>query len=373
MSKIKVESKCAIYDGMSITFRAPCDSAAVDGMNVYYKNEKQSFAFRDVHGNTLSGRGDLFAEGAYVKAILDTGNGYAFLQNVDISSGNEYVWEKVKMHTTITPTFSASGVYVYLITMTADADATGSLTYSDTIDLNRNLIDPKTVSFSISNYAHVSSVLANKYFFNPQETGQLLYCPGAPEIELFSEEVEEYYFNEETGEEWFDYVTKYELSIQASSGVKVVSSVSASADIDERYGYVSSPNPNAYPIDDGFTYLVRGQLGGLGRVVTGSYVGTGTFGIANKNSLTFDFQPKIVLISVGCHDQFRKGAMFMYGQTQSTIINEGGSYSTTQGHISLSWFGTGVSWYDDYHNVPGSGGEYQLNGSGLTYYYTAIG
>ena len=63
MPKIKIDSKCALYDGMSITFKAPCDSATVDGMNVYYRNEKQTFTYRDAHGNDLSGRADLFSEG----------------------------------------------------------------------------------------------------------------------------------------------------------------------------------------------------------------------------------------------------------------------------------------------------------------------
>lgn len=83
MAKIKVTSKCELYDGMSITFKAPCDGSAVDGLKVYYNNKSQAFSFRDAHGNNLAGLGNLFSSGAYIKAILNTSEGYAYLQNAD--------------------------------------------------------------------------------------------------------------------------------------------------------------------------------------------------------------------------------------------------------------------------------------------------
>ena len=86
MAKIKVISKCELFDGMSITFRAPCDCTAVDGLNVYYNEYSQSFSFRDAHRNDLAGLDHLFTEGTYIKAILDTGRGYAYLQNTDTNS-----------------------------------------------------------------------------------------------------------------------------------------------------------------------------------------------------------------------------------------------------------------------------------------------
>ena len=93
MAKIKVLSKCELYDGMSITFRAPCDCTAVDGLKVYYNEYSQSFSFRDAQGSNLAGLDGLFAEGAYIKAILDTGHGYAYLQNADT---NTYIENKYK-------------------------------------------------------------------------------------------------------------------------------------------------------------------------------------------------------------------------------------------------------------------------------------
>jgi hypothetical protein len=86
LAKIKVTSKCELYDGMSITFNAPCDCTAVDGLNVYYENTSQAFTFRDAHGNDLAGVRDLFSEGSYVKVVLNTSLGYAYVQSGDTNS-----------------------------------------------------------------------------------------------------------------------------------------------------------------------------------------------------------------------------------------------------------------------------------------------
>lgn len=83
MSKIKITSKCEIYDGMSITFKAPCGCTAVDGLNVYYQGTTHYFSLRDAHGNNLAGIQNLFAAGTYVKVILDTSSGIAYIQNAD--------------------------------------------------------------------------------------------------------------------------------------------------------------------------------------------------------------------------------------------------------------------------------------------------
>ena len=99
MSKARIVLDTPIYDGISLTFKAPCDCSAVDGIIVYYRDLTEetseqctaTFTFKDAHGNTLTGIGNLFSEGAYVKVILDTNNGYAYIQNADT---NGYLEEK---------------------------------------------------------------------------------------------------------------------------------------------------------------------------------------------------------------------------------------------------------------------------------------
>lgn len=86
MAKIKVTSKCAVYDGMIITFKAPCDCTVADGINVYFQNDKQTFFFRDAHGNDVSEIDDLFTIDTYVTVSLDTTNHFAYLQNADTNA-----------------------------------------------------------------------------------------------------------------------------------------------------------------------------------------------------------------------------------------------------------------------------------------------
>lgn len=83
MANIKVELNHEIIDGQPITFVAPCDCTAVTGLKVYYPGGSKVFTFKDAHGNALTGVGNLFSQGAYVKAILDVINGNAYLQNAD--------------------------------------------------------------------------------------------------------------------------------------------------------------------------------------------------------------------------------------------------------------------------------------------------
>lgn len=91
MANIKVTSQNPIYDGMPVTFKAPCDCTAIDGLTVVYpeatENDvvetSQTFSFRDTHGNDLTGVGNLFAEGVLIKVLLDTVGSYAYIQNAD--------------------------------------------------------------------------------------------------------------------------------------------------------------------------------------------------------------------------------------------------------------------------------------------------
>ena len=100
MAVIKLEIDYPIQDGSPITFKAPCDCTAVTGIKVYYPSLTDSeattvsktFEFKDCHLNTLTSLGNLFTTGAYVKAILDVTNGYAFVQNSDT---NGYLESKI--------------------------------------------------------------------------------------------------------------------------------------------------------------------------------------------------------------------------------------------------------------------------------------
>lgn len=148
-------------------------------------------------------------------------------------------------------------------------------------------------------------------------------------------------------------------------------------------GYVNSPDHNAYPIDDGYTYTALGQIGNKVRIATGSYTGTGTYGKSNPNSLTFDFPVKVLFITAysqkpydiaevgsytGGSDEYTTGSLV---ETWPTTFNSGvgfGQSSYKYGRKSAD--GKTFEWYTF------GGGDYayyQANESGKIYRYIAIG
>ena len=93
------------------------------------------------------------------------------------------------------------------------------------------------------------------------------------------------------------------------------------------------------------------------QVYTGSYTGTGQYGSSNPNTLTFPFEPKILV--VGNYWQFTAP----YGCPSAPCMGSGNSV----GGVNLNWSGNSVSWHSTRNNTQ------QLNESGKTYNYFAIG
>ena len=102
------------------------------------------------------------------------------------------------------------------------------------------------------------------------------------------------------------------------------------------------------------------------KIATGSYTGTGTYGSSNPNSLTFEFEPKVLFIApvTNYSGALNYQSVFWKGMTSfPTYI---GSADTGMS-VVVSW-GTTVSWYTN-----GSYANRQLNDSGTSYAYIAIG
>lgn len=115
--------------------------------------------------------------------------------------------------------------------------------------------------------------------------------------------------------------------------------------------------------DEAFAQLLSGGSGVS--IATGSYVGTGTAGAANKNSLTFAFVPKIVIIGGNKGLQPVSGAwkdsfLWMQGQTDGYSYNSSTAIYFQQSGSTLTWWVT-------------SNAAAQLNTSGMTYRWVAIG
>lgn len=115
-------------------------------------------------------------------------------------------------------------------------------------------------------------------------------------------------------------------------------------------------------IPAGTTIEYLGKLGDKARVQVLSYIGTGTYGSSNPNSLTFDFIPKLFWIS-GPGYAYYTDMLVFYGDTERSEGNS--DYYFTFNNIS--WEGKKVSWYST------SNTKLQANIAGEKYTIRAIG
>lgn len=151
-------------------------------------------------------------------------------------------------------------------------------------------------------------------------------------------------------------------------------------------GYVASPSSTAYPTDGtsgGYRYTRLGQIGeGMTKIETGSYVGTGTYGADNPNSITFGFAPKLFFLygMKTSTNQYiyellsssTSGANLIFDPQSwlSTEYNSNKGPSSDSSYVSSgkkSDDGKTIFWYNK------KGISYQYNNQNVTYYYFAIG
>ena len=256
--------------------------------------------------------------------------------------GNEYVWEKLTV---------GSGYREVRTNVTGDSIYTvkGAVyTYSNAINIDQStgavsLVNPLTITQGAYDSATVAETIVNKYFTVSAESG-LFYCIATSSTQ---------------GNQL--YITSYDIiSSEAYTGTT-------------SYGYVNSPDPNAYPVNDGYTYTALGQFGNKVQIATGSYTGTGTYGASNPNSLTFDFAPKFVLV-FRLYDK-RNGVLS--AQPKGTVLFADGLCTPIGGAVVASGdfgysmelveFGTTLKWYST------KSANEQGNSSPTKYGYIAIG
>ena len=113
------------------------------------------------------------------------------------------------------------------------------------------------------------------------------------------------------------------------------------------------------------------------KIATGSYVGTGKYGASNKNSLTFAFEPKLLIIFEQNDADNGCGATMIYGATHYSTVPRASSGLMLHHSNVVEWSGNTVSWYNRINETNGWDVSncilYQLNISGSTYRYIAIG
>ena len=120
------------------------------------------------------------------------------------------------------------------------------------------------------------------------------------------------------------------------------------------------------------------SLGAL-RVASGQYNGTGTFGNANRSSLTFDFEPYLLVIrpnAAGAPVVFVKGGNAKFTNPKGNELGEC-LIRVIWGSNRISWYADTYSYYASYGDSEVTYGsvteEMQLNATYLTYHWVAIG
>lgn len=113
---------------------------------------------------------------------------------------------------------------------------------------------------------------------------------------------------------------------------------------------------------------VQGNLIVIGtQIATGSYVGTGTYGQNNPNSLTLNFKAKIMIVARHGNDmgdQFNEMLIMSYAALAGIGIIE--SHQGIQNGYVLSLSGNTHNWYAQNAGI-------QMNLSGVVYDYITIG
>ena len=182
---------------------------------------------------------------------------------------------------------------------------TNHIRYSPTVtvheDLSVTLNNPQVLTFTPNGIGSNLQVLQGKYFYLTKQVNSvahgnwgnidykttpanvIYYASGAPTGKQNSADSEDYTYVAEA------------IPAKTVTGKKELH--------DGPWEYVRSSNRNAYPdsgIHDGYEYQFLGipfenSVLPL-RVETGSYVGTGTYGINNPCSLTLPFEPKLFIV-----------------------------------------------------------------------------
>jgi hypothetical protein len=129
---------------------------------------------------------------------------------------------------------------------------------------------------------------------------------------------------------------------------------------------------------DTYPAAIRAVVSSGTKISTGSYVGTGTYGESNPNSLTFEFAPKLLFMTMAknpevkyFYDLYHVGCNPLDCTILNTEYQENiGFYDTTYNNYSYakkSADGKTINWYSK-----GKVSD-QLNELNYRYYYFAIG
>lgn len=122
-----------------------------------------------------------------------------------------------------------------------------------------------------------------------------------------------------------------------------------------------------YDPSDGSISDISGSAIPMVSIETGSYVGTGTYGDGNPNTLTFPFEPKLVVITGTEGGNYSRLMIAPQNAERVPCLFATDANGETPKNIILTWSNTRLSWYSLRNATD------QLNLSSIQYCYTAIG
>lgn len=178
---------------------------------------------------------------------------FSVLSRLHSKLGNEYVWEKLRYTYEILYE-QPSNNFVYQSSINSTVTY-----YTDILVENSQIVLSGAVTIKLTSLSTAKS-LVGKYI-----TGNAGVSVGE--------------------------IVRIDSVQQASTNLNFFGSIAVVSTKKESYGYINSPNKNAYPPTepDEYTYVGPKQIGSFASIETGTYVGTGT----ENRSISFSFTPDI--------------------------------------------------------------------------------
>lgn len=264
------------------------------------------------------------------------------LSRFNLNLGNEYIWHKKKSESTVTEDESQSSVTV-------------SNNVGTTFFGTGYYIDKSTGLYTLTGRGSARGDETGKL------AGKWVFSGGKQ--------------NTEQADTIFKLIEERSMSSRGNewNATKRVATFSVK---ETDFGYVTSPDENAYPAAEPDVYLYEklGKLGDAYFMETGSYIGKGKTGSkANANSIRFTRSPKIVFIFGGIGtNNVSFGAFFisqLTGAYQSYSYFLAMDQSANIDKFSYArYVNHTLSYYRDAYNSTAE----QLNVYGVKYNYVAL-
>lgn len=179
-----------------------------------------------------------------------------------------------------------------------------------------------------------------------------------------------------------DYDTLYPKTLGSQVQGMTLNQVSGNLDSSRIEGNIPSSQitglPTSLPANGGnadtvgnqtVSQIIETAVSQGAKIVTGSYIGTGTYGSDSPNVLIFNFEPKFVLVQADGEFLGIRAVSWSKGLPYGG--NLGYTHSTSEFlEVIFNLSGNSLSWYTESLDQQA---QKQCNFSGTTYYYIAIG